>query len=149
METSAQAAWEAAKNRITNYQDNLVTDQERHDDMVKAMYDIANDLTYPTDQEGNQIHIHWLIPMLSAHLAKAGYRKIEEVATIKQIVHPRAGHPGVAEDAVLYVPVDATGAVPKAFIEPPEANPGSIVNEPWRTKTYITVDGETLKGGPR
>ena len=75
--------------------------------------------------------------------------KHEEVATIKQIVHPRAGHPGVAEDAVLYVPVDATGAIPKAFIEPPEEHPGSQVNERWTTKTHITVNGETLKGGSR
>ena len=149
METNAQEAWEAAKQQVANYQDSLITDQEKADDMVKAMYDIANDLTYPVDQEGNQMHIHWLIPMLSAHLAKCGYRKIEGTATVKQIVHPRAGHPGVAEDAVLYVPVDSTGAVPKAFIEPPEEHPGSVVNEPWRTKTHITVDGETLKGGPR
>lgn len=149
METSAQEAWESAKRQVTDYEVNLNTDQERHDDMVKAMYDLANDLTYPVDLEGNQMHIHWLIPMLSAHLAKCGYRKIEGAATIKQIVHPRAGHPGVAEDAVLYAPVDATGALPKAFIEPPEEHPGSVVNEVWRTKTHITLDGETLKGAPR
>ena len=149
METNAQEAWESAKQQVTDFQDHVVTEQEKAQDMVKAMYDLANDLTYPTDAEGNQIHVHWLIPMLSLHLAKCGYRKIEEVATVKQIVHPRAGHPGVAEDAVLYVPVDATGAIPKAFIEPPEEHPGSVVNEPWRTRTHITVDGETLKGAPR
>ena len=149
MNTDAQNTWEEAKQQVVDFRDNTEEEKSRAEDMVKAMYDLANDLTYPMDSEGNQMHIHWLIPMLSLHLAKCGYRKDPEVATIKQIVHPRAGHPGVAVDAVLYVPVDATGALPKAFIEPPEDHPGSVVNEPWRTKTHITVDGETLKGGPR
>lgn len=117
-------------------------------DMQQALYDLANDLTYPTDAEGNQYNIHAIIPVLADHLAKCGYRKHKEVATIKQIVHPRRGHAQVADDAVLYVPVDATGTIPQAFIPTPEEQPEDPMNDTWRTKTHITVDGETIKGGP-
>lgn len=121
---------------------------ERARDRAKALYDLANDLTYPMDNEGNQVNIHWLIPILSSHLEKCGYRKHEDRAVIKQIPHPRRGHAQVVDDAVLYVPVDATGAVPQAFIPTPEEQPEDPINDQWRTKTHITFDGETIKGGP-
>ncbi|UOW93088.1 hypothetical protein SEA_NOSHOW_19 [Mycobacterium phage NoShow] len=114
----------------------------------KALYDLANDLTYPTDAEGNQYNIHALIPVLADHLARCGYRKHEDEATIKQIVHPRRGHAQVAEDAVLYVPVDATGTIPQAFIPTPEEQPEDPMNDQWRTRTHVTVNGDTIKGGP-
>ena len=123
--------------------------EERARDRVKALYDLANDLTYPMDDDGNQMNIHWLIPMLSSHLEKCGYRKHRELAVIKQIPHPRRGHAQIVEDAVLYVPVDATGTVPAAFIPPtPEEVPIDPMNDRWHTKTHITVNGDTIKGGP-
>ena len=120
----------------------------RLQDLRKALYDLANDLTYPSDAEGNQYNVHALIPVLADHLARCGYRKHEELATIKQIVHPRRGHAQVAEDAVLYVPVDATGTIPQAFIPTPEEQPHDPMNDQWRTRTHVTVDGDTIKGGP-
>ena len=122
--------------------------QARAQDFSKALYDLANDLTYPQDAEGNQYNVHALIPVLADHLARCGYRKIKETATIKQIPHPRRGHAMVAEDAVLYVPVDAPGTIPGAFIPTPEEQPEDPMNDQWHTKTHITMDGETIKGGP-
>lgn len=121
---------------------------ERARDRRKALYDLANDLTYPTDAEGNQYNVHALIPVLAAHLEKCGYRKHEDLAVIKQIPHPRRGHAMVVEDAVLYVPVDATGTTPAAFIPTPEEQPEDPMNDQWRTKTHITMNGDTIKGGP-
>lgn len=133
---------EANARRVNEEED------ERKRDRAKALYDLANDLTYPMDNEGNQVNIHWLIPILSSHLEKCGYRKHEDLAVIKQIPHPRRGHAQVVDDAVLYVPVDATGAVPQAFVPTPEEQPEDPINDQWRTKTHITFDGETIKGGP-
>lgn len=120
----------------------------RSQDLAKALYDLANDLTYPTDAEGNQYNVHALIPVLADHLARCGYRKHEDLAIIKQVVHPRRGHAQVAEDAVLYVPVDATGTIPEAFIPTPEEQPEDPMNDQWRTRTHVTVNGDTIKGGP-
>lgn len=122
--------------------------RERARDRAKALYDLANDLTYPMDKEGNQVNIHHLIPILADHLEKCGYRKDEDKAVIKQIPHPRRGHAQVVDDAVLYVPVDSTGVIPPAFVPPtPEVEPVDPMNDQWHTKTHITVDGETIKGG--
>jgi hypothetical protein len=123
-------------------------DVERARDRAKALYDLANDLTYPTDTQGNQYNVHALIPVLSAHLEACGYRKHEELASIVQIPHPRRGHAQVVDDAVLYVPVESTGTVPSAFVPTPEEQPNDPVNDQWRTKTHITLNGDTIKGGP-
>lgn len=140
----AQDRYAAMRERMGTVQQE---DQEKSRDRIKAMYDLANDMVYPMDSDGNQINMHWLIPILSAHLEKCGYRKHEDLATIKQIPHPRRGHAQVVEDAVLYVPVDASGTIPEAFIPTPEEEPNDPMNDQWRTKTHITVDGETIKGG--
>lgn len=124
-----------------------VKKQQEAEGLAKAMYDLANDMAYPVDLDGNQMNIAALIPFLSLHLARCGYRKHEDQAAIKQIPHPRAGRDGIAEDAVLYLPVDATGTIPEAFVRPPESDLSAPVNQPWTTKTHITVDGETIKGG--
>jgi hypothetical protein len=142
----AQERLEAAQTRIRDARGNAAA---RAQDRVKAMYNLANDLTYPTDGEGNQLNIHHLIPILASHLEKCGYRKHEELAVIKQIPHPRRGYAQVVDDAVLYVPVDATGTIPPAFIPPtPEEEPSDPMNDQWHTKTHITVNGDTIKGGP-
>lgn len=117
-------------------------------DRQKALYDLANDLVYPMDDQGNQMNVHFLIPLLASHLEKCGYRKHDELATVMQIPHPRRGHAQVAEDAVLYVPVDATGTAPIALIPTPEEQPDDPINDRWVTRTHITVDGDTIKGGP-
>lgn len=145
----AQDRYEAMKaglrERATQMTDE---DAERVRDRAKALYDLANDMTYPVADDGTQVNMHWLIPILSSHLEKCGYRKHEELAVIKQIPHPRRGHAQVADDAVLYVPVDATGTTPLAFIPPtPEDVPSDPINDQWRTRTHITLDGETIKGG--
>lgn len=142
----AQDRYEAMKARLLA-QGNTEEAQERARDRAKALYDLANDMVYPMDDEGNQINMHWLIPILSGHLEKCGYRKHEELAVIKQIPHPRRGHAQVADDAVLYVPVDAAGTIPQAFIKTPEEQPVDPMNDRWTTKTHITVDGDTIKGG--
>ena len=141
--------WEAMRQRMSEQGRSQEERNAAAADMTKALYDLANDLTYPEDQDGNQVNMHWLIPILSYHLARCGYRKDKEAAVIKQIPHPRRGGPGVVEDAVLYVPVDATGTIPEVYINPPapEEAPAEPVNQPWRTKTHITVDGESVKGG--
>lgn len=143
----AQDRWDQIKGRTGEMTERAQGAEQRAADMTKAMYDLANDMTYPVDDQGNTINIHWLIPMLSFHLARCGYKKDEESAVIKQVPHPYRGQPGFAEDAVLYPPVDATGHVPQAFIQPPEDEPGHPVNDEWRVRTHITVDGDTIKGG--
>lgn len=118
-------------------------------DLSKAMYDIANDLTYPVDQQGNVLNVHFLIPVLSYHLARCGYRKDPEKATIIQQPIPGAAQgelPGVVEDAVRYVPVDAQGQLPEMFRRQ-EIEPEKINKTGWGVKTHITVDGSTIKGG--
>ena len=137
----AQDKWEEMRAQMQTPAD------ERAFEVSKAMYDLANDLTYPMDNEGNQLNIHWLIPTLSFHLAQLGYRKHPEEAVITQVPHPRRGHAQVAEDAVLYVPVDAPGTIPQAFIPTPEEQPEDPMNDRWVTKTHVTVDGDTIKGG--
>jgi hypothetical protein len=116
--------------------------------MVKAMYDIANDLTYPIDEHGNVMNIHFMIPMLSFHLARCGYVKDPSKAKIIQQPVPGAkeGIPGVAEDAVRYVPVDAQGQLPEMFRKQ-EEEPPEVPTTGWHTRTHITLDGETIKGG--
>jgi len=148
MSEQAQDRFERMKADIRQRSAGMSDEQaERARDRAKALYDLANDLTYPMDGEGNQVNMHWLIPLLSEHLEKCGYRKHEELAVIKQIPHPRRGHAQVAEDAVLYVPVDATGTTPAAFIPTPEEQPEDPMNDQWRTKTHITFNGDTIKGG--
>jgi hypothetical protein len=126
--------------------------EQRNEDarsMVKAMYDIANDLTYPVDEHGNVMNVHFLIPMLSFHLARCGYVKDPSKAKIIQQPVPGAaeGIAGVVEDAVRYVPVDATGQLPEVFKQ--QAEVPEVPATGWHTRTHITLDGETVKGGAR
>jgi hypothetical protein len=147
----AQQRWEEIRARMRENLEQAPQDEnaeERARAMTKAMYDLANDLTYPVDGDGNVMNLHWLIPFLSFHLARCGYRKDEEAAAIKQIPHPKRGEAGYAEDAVLYVPVDATGVMPDCFLATPQEAPVDA-DIPWHTKTHITYNGETIKGGPR
>lgn len=129
--------------------------QKREDDvraLTRAMYEIANDLTYPVDQQGNVVNVHFLIPVLSYHLARCGYRKDPESATIIQQPIPGAAQgelPGVVEDAVRYVPVDAQGQLPEMFRRQ-EVDPemrDQVNKNGWTVKPHIVVDGSTLKGG--
>ena len=144
----ARDRFEAMRTALS---ERAVKDQERIElakNTKKAMYDLANDLTYPVDADGNVMDVSFMIPFLSFHLARCGYRKHEDQATIKQIPHPQAGGPQIADNAVLYVPVDATGQLPEAFKKPLEVPPEARENlQGWRVKTHITVDGETIKGG--
>lgn len=121
-------------------------------DQNKAMYDLANDLTYPVDHQGNVLNVHFLIPTLAYHLARCGYRKDPEKATIIQQPIPGAAQgelPGVVEDAVRYVPVDAQGQLPEMFRKQQEdpAMRDQVNKNGWGVKTHITVDGSTIKGG--
>lgn len=144
----ANERYNAMKEQLQNAAANRRAEEVRRaQDLSKALYDLANDLTYPTDASGNQYNVHALIPVLADHLARCGYRKHEDVAIVKQIPHPRRGHAQVAEDAVLYVPVDATGTIPPAFIPTPEEQPEDPIHDQWRTRTHITVNGDTIKGG--
>jgi hypothetical protein len=146
MTTDAQAKWDSIKAGIREQLTKLPgSPTENSADMHKAMYDLANDLTYPVDPEGNAIDIHWLIPMLSFHLARCGYQRHDDKALIKQIPHPRRGSPGIVDDAVLFVPVDRTGEIPEIYRNMPDDAPEALI--PWKTKTHITLDGETIKGG--
>jgi hypothetical protein len=110
--------------------------------MIGAMYDLANDMTYPVDEGGNVMDVHFLIPLLSYHLARCGYRKTEGEAVIKQ--EPIPPGPGIIEGAVRYVPIDGKlkGEVPLAFQKQPDKP------DPWRVRTHIKVNDETIKGGP-
>lgn len=147
--STANERYEQMKQRLNEMAaDRGEEEAARSRDLTKALYDLANDLTYPTDAEGNQYNVHALIPVLADHLARCGYRKHEDLAIIKQIPHPRRGHAQVAEDAVLYAPVDATGTVPQAFVPTPQEQPTDPINDQWRTRTHVTVNGDTIKGGP-
>lgn len=125
--------------------------QEKREELAKgmsqAMYDLANDLVYPVDQDGNVMRVHELIPFLSYHLARCGYRKHEDEAVIRQVPLPPTA--GVVEDAVKYVPIDAPGSVPAAFVKPPEGTPERPNTDGWKVKPHITIDGETIRGGNR
>jgi len=146
---TANERYNRMKQQLQEEAANRHSDQaERARDFSKALYDLANDLTYPTDADGNQYNVHALIPVLADHLARCGYRKHEEAAIITQIPHPRRGHAQVADDAVLYVPVDSPGAPPIALMPTPQQQPVDPINDQWRTRTHITVDGNTIKGGP-
>lgn len=128
--------------------------QQRDEDarqMIKSMYDIANDLTYPVDEHGNVVNVHFLIPMLSYHLARCGYVKDPAKAKIIQRPIPGAaeGLPGVVEDAVEYVRTDAEGQLPEAFRKQEHIDPElqNAAAAGWKVRTHVTLDGATVKGG--
>lgn len=144
---SKQEQFERLRKEIQYRQ--TVGQEEREqlaESMRKAMYDLANDLVYPVDADGNVMRVHELIPFLSYHLARCGYRKHEDEAVITQVPVPPTA--GVVEDAVKYVPIDAPGFVPSAFIPPAEA-PERPNTDGWKVKPHITLDGETIRGGNR
>ena len=74
-----------------------------------AMYEIADALHYPVDPRGRVYDVKFMLPTLAYHLARAGARIIPELAVIKQRRLPLT--PGVVEDAVEWVPIDAPESV--------------------------------------
>lgn len=78
-------------------------------ELSDAMYDIAECLTYPKDSKGRTYDVRFILPVLAFHLAAAGVRWHPELAIIKKRVRPPA--PGVVEDAVDWVPINAPDSV--------------------------------------
>ncbi|ASR85225.1 minor tail protein [Mycobacterium phage SirPhilip] len=74
-----------------------------------AMYDIAELLQYPVDSRGRRYDVRYLLPVLAFHLAQAGCVVDPGRAVIKKRRMPPT--PGVVEDAVEWVPIDAADSI--------------------------------------
>lgn len=141
-------------------------------DIDAAMHAIADDLCYPVDHRGRIYDVRFLIPQISFHLARAGYRKHTDLAVIKKRRLPPT--PGVVEDAVEWVHPDAADSIedelagasiadaarlsPAAraeLIRRLGGNPDPVAatqpdldeRVPWRTETHIQFDNEESTSG--
>lgn len=142
------------------------------DDITKATQDIADGLHYPVDHRGRIYDVRFLIPQLSFHLARAGFRWHPELAVIKKRRLPPT--PGVIEDAVEWVHPDAPDSIddelagatvddlnrlsPAAraeLIRRLGGNPAPVAETdqnlddrtPWRVETHIHFDDEESTSG--
>lgn len=70
-----------------------------------VMHDLADALHYPVDSRGRVYDCRFLMPIIAFHLARCGARIHPELAVIKSRKLPPT--PGVVEDAVEWVPIDA------------------------------------------
>ncbi|ARQ95462.1 minor tail protein [Mycobacterium phage Shandong1] len=77
--------------------------------IADAMYDIAAALHYPVDSRGRRYDVRYLLPVIAFHLARAGCVVDPARAVIKQRRLPPT--PGVVEDAVDWVPIDAPDSI--------------------------------------
>jgi hypothetical protein len=73
------------------------------------MYEIAECLTYPRDSKGRTYDVRFILPVLAFHLAACGVRVHPELAVIKKRLRPPT--PGVVEDAVDWVPINAPNSI--------------------------------------
>ena len=85
------------------------------DSLEARMHDIAEALTYPVDHRGRVYDVRFMLPALSYHLARAGGRIDPELAVVKKRRLPPA--PGVVDDAVEWVPLDAEDSVDDELAE--------------------------------
>ena len=74
-----------------------------------AMYDLADALRYPVDNRGRVYDVRFMLPALAYHLARAGAVIDPQRAIIKARRLPPT--PGVVEDAVEWVAVDAPDSI--------------------------------------
>ncbi|ALF01397.1 minor tail protein [Mycobacterium phage LilPharaoh] len=74
-----------------------------------AMYDIAEALQYPVDSRGRRYDVRYILPVIAFHLARAGCVIDPSRAVIKKRRMPPT--PGVVEDAVEWVPIDAPDSI--------------------------------------
>ena len=81
----------------------------RRDPLSDAMYEIADCLTYPKDSRGRTYDVRFMLPVLAYHLARCGCVMDPDRAVIKKRMRPST--PGVIEDAVDWVPVDAPDSI--------------------------------------
>ena len=79
------------------------------DSLSAAMYDIADALRYPVDNRGRVYDIRFMLPAIAFHLARAGAVIDPNRAIIKARRLPPT--PGVIEDAIEWVPVDAPDSI--------------------------------------
>lgn len=77
--------------------------------MQAAVYDIADALQYPVDHRGRVYDVRFMLPALCYHLARAGCVIDPSRAVIKPRRLPPT--PGVIEDAVEWVPLDAPDSI--------------------------------------
>lgn len=84
-------------------------ERRKDDPLVDAMYDIAECLVYPVDSKGRIYDVRFMLPVLAFHLARAGCVVDPERAVIKKRRRPPS--PGVVEDAVDWVPLNAPDSV--------------------------------------
>lgn len=74
-----------------------------------AMYELADALQYPVDNKGRVYDVRFMLPVLSYHLARRGFRFHPELAIIKPRRLPPA--PGVVEDAVEWVGINEPDSI--------------------------------------
>ncbi|QFG09407.1 minor tail protein [Mycobacterium phage Yuna] len=77
--------------------------------LADAMYDIAEVLQYPVDSRGRRYDVRYLLPVLSFHLARVGATIDPGRAVVKK--RRCTPEPGVVEDAVEWVPLDAPDSI--------------------------------------
>lgn len=75
------------------------------DDPRQVMQTIADALHYPVDNHGRTYDVRFLVPILAYHLTRCGAVIDPGRAIIKSRRLPPT--PGVVEDAVEWVPIDA------------------------------------------
>lgn len=132
---------------------------EQRDEVVKAMYDLADAMSYPQDQHGNTIDLTYIVAPIAYHLALAGARVHPDKALIKQRLVPGQG---VVDGSVEWVGIDEPDPEPDQ--DPSRITLADLANMPpaqqaaamqklgiaaqpdpsagWHTKTKITTEEE-------
>lgn len=99
-------------------------------DIEEAMLQLADDLKYPVDVQGNVVdlnHLPDIPPTLVYHLVRAGWRRDDA----KRLIKPRPVEaPGYYEDLVAWVPADSEDG-PIQIREP------APVSDLWSVKPVI------------
>lgn len=121
-----------------NLPPHLQAQLDRIKEIESTMLLLSEHLKYPVDHQGHVLNMNYLpdVPYtLAHHLAKLGWRFQPEKALIK----PRKViGPGIPEDLVTYVPVDATDE--PLYVEAPQ--PPQV--EGWQSgpPKVTTIDEE-------
>lgn len=128
------------------------------DEVIAAMHDLAEALTYPQDHHGNVIDLTYILAPLAYHLALAGAR----VHPDRALIRPRSiPGDGVVEGAVEWVgantpdpePTPATGITLDQLATLPVEQQAELLRQHglgatpdpaagWHTRTKITTEDD-------
>lgn len=89
--------------RIQEYLDAAKGDEELKAAMEQAYAEFIEDCTYPTGRNGERMHSEYFVLLVAYHMVRCGWRRSAEPV----IKSRRVDAPGVYEDAIEWVPMDA------------------------------------------